>query len=283
MGGLADLRLEIIISLGKVIGETRVGSKIILPEDISREFNPNDLKIPTYARSFALKLRPYTRFREKAFSQSGDSIITTNYDILFDKALYELVFKEKYFLTDLFLGSDFRDPFSDDDAMVDPGKTIDLLKLHGSLNWLYCPRCQRMYVTSFTNSVLYLVKRKSKKPDPDITCFCGFFPLDGLIVAPSAYQDITNPHLKSIWMNAYHVLENANEWHFAGYSLPGEDLAVRALLHRAKESRRHQKKPTSVVVINTNKECLQTFKEFFRNDVKLINDNFKNYAQSTRI
>ncbi len=71
-----------------------------------------------------------------------------NYDITMDVALYELVYADETGadrgesdLSDVNLGStEFRDPYTDEYALSDTKATVDLLKLHGSLNWLYCPR-----------------------------------------------------------------------------------------------------------------------------------------------
>ena len=81
-------------------------------------------------------------------------VITTNYDMNVDVALYELAYDEQSPLSDVYLGSDFRDPYEDEFALSDPRATVDLFKLHGSLKlallskvypnfrcslWLLCP------------------------------------------------------------------------------------------------------------------------------------------------
>jgi hypothetical protein len=46
-------------------------------------------------------------------------------------------------------------------------------------------------------------------------------------------RDVRNPNLESVWQAALEALRSAERWVFVGYSLPPEDLAIRALLLRA--------------------------------------------------
>ena len=95
---------------------------------------------------------------------------------------------------------------------------------------------------------MFLFDMPKAKAEWELTCFCGFFPLEPVIVAPSAVQDIKNPHLQAIWFNAHMALEAADHWVFAGYSLPLEDTAIRAMLHRARVSQRRSRPPEITVV-----------------------------------
>lgn len=238
---LEKIRGELIFEISKEIGRARPSKSDLLriPRDAKTQTRGRKLYVARYQKRFAQMLRPRPRLEASPLLQA-DSIITTNYDTTLDRALYELVYwqastgdKDFSPFWDVFLGSNFRDPDDDSDALEDRESTIDLLKLHGSVNWLYCPRCSRIFVAAFTNSVEYLIDG----PLRETRCHCEYKPLEPVLIAPSSRQEIVNPHLQSIWMNAYHVLESSGRWVFVGYSLPEEDLAVRALLFRAKDSR----------------------------------------------
>ena len=231
---------------------SRKGARVQVPKEALDQPRVRTLRVAGYYRTFVRKLVGRDRtLMPEADLPPGDTIVTTNYDTSFDRALYEATYAEdgavvRSDMTDVYLGSEFRDPYEDTPAFSDPQVCVDLFKLHGSLNWLYCPNCSRIFVSAFGQSVFYLDKPKQAKDE--LTCFCGYLPLEPVIVAPSVVQDIRNPHLQAIWTNAQWALEAADHWVFVGYSLPPEDMAIRAMLHRAQVSLTRSKKPTVTVV-----------------------------------
>jgi hypothetical protein len=111
-------------------------------------------------------------------------------------------------------------------APAENGTVTTLLKLHGSLNWLFCPRCQQLII----NAAGDLLPETYGSMDDD--CWCGAT-AEPLIVTPSYAKNYRNLQLAAIWREALQTLANAEEWVFVGYSLPDDDYAVRALLTRA--------------------------------------------------
>ena len=119
-----------------------------------------------------------------------------------------------------------------------------LLKLHGSLNWLYCNTCQRLDIGSSASMRLY-IKIMGKllseqgveelessyelgtRPCP--TCQTA---LEPLLVAPSHLKDYRNPHLAKVWYEAERILRECDRAVFIGYSLPEDDVEVIYLLKR---------------------------------------------------
>ena len=76
---------------------------------------------------------------------TGDALITTNYDILLDNALYErrscqYGVRIRKSIFPLPTGGKVGD-YSSDRLN---NRQITLLKLHGSLNWMYCRRCDEL-------------------------------------------------------------------------------------------------------------------------------------------
>ena len=241
---LRRLRDEITVHLSSVVDQSgNQGKRLKLPEGAADQPFAKERRIMAYFRTFARKL--VTRKRSiRAKLPPGDVVITTNYDTNLDAALFELTYADESGmdrrgcdLTDVYLGSSqFRDPYTDDYAFSDPAHTVDLLKLHGSFNWLYCPRCHRIFVAAFGSSVQFLGELGELDSDETI-CFCDY-PLAPVIVAPSAEQEVSNPHLREIWINAYHALEQADRIVICGYSLPPQDLAIRSLFYRAIDARK---------------------------------------------
>lgn len=116
-----------------------------------------------------------------------------------------------------------------------------LLKIHGSLNWLYCPGCHRLDIGvsehgRATVKVLNRLYRESKleekyscmgSPCPD----CGVF-VRPVIITPTHRKDYRNPHIARIWHQAERMLREADHVIFVGYSLPDDDVEVVYLLKR---------------------------------------------------
>jgi hypothetical protein len=239
------------------------------------------VRIPDYIMRFAKKLSSGEWDAEANRLRFADVVITTNYDSCVDLALYWLAYEKGTGISDVFLGSTFRDPYDDADAFSDTKRPVALLKLHGSVNWLYCPLCGRVYVSAFENNVLYLMPGMRRSDEE--TCFCLYYPLEPVIIAPTALQDIDNPHLTNVWIAAHQALEEAEEWTVVGYSLPSEDLAIRGLLYRALEVRRRLKKTTRVLVVNpelSNRELLDKYEAFFGQPVVAHALGFVDYVNS---
>ena len=284
---LRQVRNELTVELSRVVESGRRGRlKVLMPEIARDQPGAKDLRISAYFREFARTLRPRNRGVGVTL-QPGDAIITTNYDTNIDVALYELAYWEESGgrlgysnVTDVFLGSYFRDPYNDEYALEDPTKVVDLFKLHGSLNWLYCPRCSRIYIAAFGFSVQYL----TRKIRDELTCFCGFYSLEQVIIAPSVFQEIENPHLQAIWMNAYHVLESADSWTFVGYSFPTEDLAVRSLLYRAMSAMRYKRRKLPKIKVVCTRKDLKTsilksrYESFFGRNIEFDGRGFSDYV-----
>ena len=161
------------------------------------------------------------------------SIVTTNYDCLYDLKLPRAlglrggkIFEHVDFGTTVMSPSsrEYRRPAN---------ARLAVYKLHGSLNWLRCEVCGGLYVNPKQRIVSLAYW---KQPTKYNTCKCGGR-LTEILVAPSLIRDIRNPHLLSNWNAALSDLREAAEWIFIGYSLPQEDISIRALLLRALHGR----------------------------------------------
>jgi len=249
---LTEVRRQLTVELSRAVrGPKNRGVRVAVPEGEAEDTVPP--RIAAYQRKFVRSLTPRHAVEGKTRRGPGDSIITTNYDTNVDLGLYEVAYNDESEVTDIFLGSWFRNPDDDDEAFLEPKTSLEIFHLHGALNWLYCPRCSRAFVTAFTPSVEVLdaVGRAdlSTKQRDDFTCFCAYSPMEPIIVAPSTFQEVRNPHLESIWAHAYLALERSGHWVFAGYSLPPEDLGIRSLLYRALDARERNRRPTAIEVV----------------------------------
>ncbi len=177
------------------------------------------------------------------------AIISTNYDVSFDfEAFHKVLGDWMQTYPDSDFGFCWRDP--DDGAIVPPASSpaLRLYKLHGSLNWMGCPRCGFIYV-----SFMFVIAGRDADSNWDMVCHCGWSPVRSVLVAPSLARDIRDPNLLSVWLKAGEALRTAKRWIFVGYSLPQEDLAIRSMLVRAYHGANELKPEVFVVDLSPDK------------------------------
>lgn len=113
-------------------------------------------------------------------------------------------------------------------------KNIKILKMHGSLAWLECPKCGRIY-TDYSNEIASEEFSDMKCPH----CSDDSRPqeenpiLRSLIITPTFLKSLENLNLKNIWHNAFIDISEADEIVFIGYSFPDADFEMRCLLKKA--------------------------------------------------
>ncbi|MEG6513980.1 hypothetical protein [Desulforamulus ruminis] len=152
-----------------------------------------------------------------------------------------------------------------------PSSNIQLLKLHGSLNWLYCPRCGRLFtyqhdgvagqsliINGMANMLNCMTRNCCQR-------------LSRVIIPPTLmknYQSV--PFIPKLWGQARRALEKASEIIIIGYSFPPTDFRSNWMFRKAMTRNQNLKR---VVVIDTAegyplKTLLTKHKSIFRvNDI----------------
>ena len=183
------------------------------------------------------------------------TVVSTNYDFSLDREMFDDLddWSTDYAKTDF--GFTWRDP--DDGELVHPSRTpkMRLYKLHGSLNWLNCPRCGNTYV-NFLRTLVTLADSEGEWS----TCHCGFGPLRGVLVAPSFVRRYRDRNILNIWRSASEALRLADRWVMVGYSFPPEDIAIRTLFLRALLSRRQAPR---IQVVSHGDTALCRYRQLF--------------------
>ena len=174
-------------------------------------------------------------------SSEEPCVISTNYDLIADTAM---MFLSQYRgvpgQAEEGRPPDYRCDIGTEFYRKEKRRFGTLLKLHGSLNWLYCRTCQRLEIGA-SQARLYikvltrmfgpdLKKAFTPDGDPCPTCGCKLRPL---LVAPSHLKYYRNPHLTQVWYEAERVLREATRVIVVGYSLPDDDVEVVYLLKRS--------------------------------------------------
>jgi len=181
------------------------------------------------------KLRDRSKYHPKLVSSlykagwlRNTSFISLNYDILIDNAL--LPAREDFNL-DLDYAIEFMN-FGRVWQPPRPKRSIKLFKLHGSLNWLYCPTCRAIRITPKQKGVCHLKWRPS-----DCICYrCKTLAIP-IIIPPTYFKALSNLYLRQIWHAAEQSLKECNRLVFCGYSFPDADVHIRYLLKRVEVNR----------------------------------------------
>jgi NAD-dependent SIR2 family protein deacetylase len=224
--------------------------------------------------------KPYGE-TSKAFVNAlnrDDTVVTTNWDLLLDIALHS-----RYRATDpTSVGSDVTvlDLPGNPIPQGNPRARPPLYKLHGSLNWLSCSRCTRLYVNP-TLPIAPLAFEPGGSGDHN-TCDCGMR-LSTVLITPTYFKQYRNRHLLNIWSHAQGRLAQADTWHFIGYSLPTDDVHIRALLLRAMHMRIDKRAgPPEVVVVTHRPDAAMEarYRRLFR-EVTVDTTGFTRFVQDT--
>lgn len=165
------------------------------------------------------------------------SFISLNYDILIDNAL---VRAKKDFKLDLDYAVEFMN-FGGDCERPRSARSIRLFKLHGSLNWLYCPTCRAIRITPKEKGVCRL-----KWHPEDCTCSKCHTLAVPIVIPPTYFKALSNLYLREIWQAAEQALMECDRIIFCGYSFPDADVHIRYLLKRVEVNR--QRTPDVYIV-----------------------------------
>lgn len=190
------------------------------------------LIIKEFQRSLeVIDLNLYDKFVKK-IKDNNVAIISTNYDIIIDKALSPFGLNYGTKMRNA-VGGEFKmianlkRPVQYAEVMhLNEGK-IPLLKIHGSLNWLYCSKCNEIDVSAD--------KGVTRTLTGDYYCHNSHCTnrYEPLLITPTMFKNYENRFIKETWDCAERELIEADCITFIGYSLKEEDYQIRCLLMKA--------------------------------------------------
>lgn len=164
--------------------------------------------------------------------------ISLNYDIIIDNAIE--------YVTDKI--PDYRVSFSPEPHRngVSWQPCATLLKLHGSLNWLYCPVCNNLSLFPGQK----IAARLMEAPVHFRCSACHEIQVP-IIIPPTFLKVMSNFYLQQIWKRAEQELKQASRIVFCGYSFPDADVHIKYLLKRAEVNRMGE--APEVFIVNEHK------------------------------
>lgn len=201
-------------------------------------------------------LSSYTGFQENvlyAGMTNEPTIISFNWDIALDNAL---TFSEGRTNLAIDYGSDFK--YFDGDTLKKADRTrtnaYRLLKLHGSLNWLFCETCTQDKNKYFLYGEKVMVEIAEGRPTNCPICHKPLLP----VIVPPTFNKLENTNflslLRELWALAFKDIEEAERIVIVGYSFPEDDVHFK-LFFRSALFANYMKnnKPILIDVINYQK------------------------------
>jgi hypothetical protein len=248
-------------------------------ESLARDFDFERLRLVRHALEFVIFNALEDSLRRRSHGQGGGrrsratqelveslcaeraAVISFNYDVIVDIALAMRKRKFDFKRADVEMlsqGDHRMIDYGVDFANVQPGTAVrrfQLLKLHGSFNWLRSRVTGNLYFGGMQKAAGILFHTPEQQRAANLHNVFGEVPetiddLEPVLVTPTHIKDLRNSHLARIWRRAEECLRGAERITFIGYSLPGDDLHVKYLFKRAMETRPPGTPPPAIVVVD---------------------------------
>lgn len=204
------------------------------------------------------------------------TFISANYDIHIDNALASLYKKENPIMLDY--GVRFTN-FNIENKWVPPkDPLVKLYKIHGSLNWLYCPVCSSLTLTPYDEGIMKLLSEIE-----EVKCLeCKSLTVP-IIVPPTYFKNMDNVFLSTIWNKVESSLRESDLVVFCGYSFPDADIHIKYMLKRIQTNRNT---PLKFIVFNYHegkkeesmKREEDRYKRFLGKDVIFTKNSFEDFS-----
>lgn len=201
-----------------------------------------------------------------------DTLITFNWDLLVDNVLSERgVPNYKGNFSAFYVDNQWQScRYSNG-----PG----LIKLHGSLNWMTCKKCNKNYCYVLSGKVA--ADQIINPEDPKTKCPECHVQMEPIIIPPTLAKRYANKLLDSLWTEALNSIKDTDEIIIIGYSLPVTDFKAKWLFMKSIAMRRRPLERLTIVDKYPNTLC-DKFKDLFRitsNRFFCIKGGIKEYVQ----
>lgn len=240
--------------------------------------------------SFSEEVSDFIELLSKQFSRIN--FIVLNWDTVLEKYIRLCLPNEKVdYCNDGLRWSKKKEDFCN---------SVDLLKLHGSSNWLYCDNCRALF---YDMEETISNREKAGFQEVDFTLFKEFsiIPED---IRASLFRGISCPicrnaissHIatfsyrksfrvnsfSNIWRKAEEALSNSDRWIFVGYSLPDADYEFKHLLKISQLKLQHLnsgKARVDAILLNSKNTAVK-YKKFFGSSLEgIYNGGIKEYVK----
>lgn len=216
--------------------------------------------------------RPLLKQFMDSIDPPSSAFISLNWDTVIERELIRIGHKEG----DFYYGCDEVQYYGKATKSANH-KKINICKVHGSTNWLYCDNCRLLHVLPVEEEIeipLQVLKKKdlqslSKndkygalgeyKSSEKFKCRrCAT--ILGTRMATFSYRKILDsPILAKSWFSAERLLSTAEQWVFIGYSLPAADFEFKYMLKRVEQAAMNKKR----IIVVTMNDADNLYRRFF--------------------
>lgn len=206
------------------------------------------------------------------------TFISANYDIHIDNTIASLYKQKNPIMLDY--GVDFAN-FNFRNSWKKPKlPSIKLYKIHGSLNWLYCPVCNSLTITPYEGGIMRLLDNID-----EAKCLCCDEVTVPIIIPPTYFKNMTNVFVSTVWNEVEKTLRDCDLLIFCGYSFSDADIHIKYMIKRVQTSRK--KNPLKFMIFNSyegKKEDSKQkeedrYKRFLGSEVIFTDNSFEEFAK----
>lgn len=227
---------------------------------------------------FIENLYPFQKFAKessamvsfgKRICENGESIITFNYDCNLEKAI-------EYATGISAQNSQCYGVYFDEVKMQEENNLIngkinnqslkgfEILKLHGSLNWVNYIELKDDKKINIDGSGKVVLTNKCWWQDNEIYTDKGI--MDPLIIPPVLYKDYRQKLIHGIWKKAKDKLKSCKELVIIGYSFPITDFSIKKLLLESFQGRELE----NLIWVNPNTTAIEDVKRILHYNKPII-------------
>ena len=208
------------------------------------------------------------------------TFISANYDIHIDNTLANLYDKQNNHIM-LDYGVNFTNFDIENEWKVPIEPSIKLYKIHGSLNWLYCPICNSLTLTPYEGGVMRLIYNIDEAKC--LECSQITVPI---IIPPTYFKNMTNVFISTVWNEVERALRKSDILIFCGYSFPDADIHLKYMIKRVQTSKKDN--PLKIMVFNNYegkkldslKKEEERYKRFLGQDIIFTMHSFQDFCQN---
>ncbi|WP_325533318.1 SIR2 family protein [Sporomusa sp.] len=199
--------------------------------------------------------------------------LSTNYDVLIDQALTS----RDDIAVDY--GIDFTNYISPVYLQQLNKPIVNLYKVHGSLNWSYCPTCNALKLINYQQGILRLLT----DPSQALCATCQSIKTP-VIVPPTFFKDMSNSFLNIVWHKTEISLRDTEHLIFCGYSFPDADMHIKYLIKRIQTNRNDRLRITVINNYPGKKqekidEEKKRYSRFLGTNILFTNDTFEDFCK----
>ncbi len=159
------------------------------------------------------------------------------------------------------------------------GRRAKIIKIHGSVNWGYCPSCREAFLINDPEPGIFhepSTQHQCRIPGCQQYIRRLFTTPAEMFMARLNMEPYKREVFEHLWQNAEQAILDADNLIFIGYSLPPEDRHVRMWLAKAKALTRRM---TNVIVVSNGRDVARRYESVFGGDMHFFDRGLLSFIE----